>query len=168
MLDENGKVLEAKTFDAQAMQDGLVFQNGSSSCGHTGVRTFSGYGVSLSSLVSQLSTEVGAGDSVKFRVTDGTPPDYYSRWNKVWDYEELFCERYFLDSVYTDAAVKQAFIDAASQEASDAPENTAFRRAAAEATVKAGSTPCFRRGIRRPCSTARTSPRSPPLLPLRA
>ena len=140
VLDENGKVLEAKTFDAQAMQDGLVFQNGSSSCGHTGVRTFSGYGVSLSSLVSQLSTEVGAGDSVKFRVTDGTPPDYYSRWNKVWDYEELFCERYFLDSVYTDAAVKQAFIDAASQEASDAPENTAFRRAAAEATVKAGTT----------------------------
>ena len=51
---------------------------------------------------------MGAGDSVKFRVTDGTPPDYYSRWNKVWDYEELFCERYFLDSVYTDAAVMMA------------------------------------------------------------
>lgn len=140
VLDESGKVLETKEFSKEDMQNGLKFQNGSSSCGHTGVRTFSGYGVSLSDLISNLETEVGAGDSVKFRVTDGTPPDYYSRWNKVWDYEELFCERYFLDAVYTDKDVQSAFIAAASQDASSAPENTAFRKAAAEAAVKAGTT----------------------------
>lgn len=140
VLDESGNVLETKTFDAQAMQDGLVFQNGTSACGHTGVRTWSGYGVPVSDLLAQLKTEIGAGDSVKFRLTDGKGVNGYSPWDKVWDYEELFCERYFLDSLYTDNTVKEAFVKAASQDASDAPEDVAFRRAAAEATVKADTT----------------------------
>lgn len=130
---EDSAVTKTVNFTEDEVNDMLTFQNGSSSCGHTGVRTFSGWGVPITTLLEKAGIDFEPGDTLKMRCTDGDGTDKYYWRGGTWTYEELLGnQRYFLSSLYEDANVQAKFIEAA-QNAAEAPENTAFRQAAAAA-----------------------------------
>ena len=130
---DNSAVTKTVDFTEEQVNDMLTFQNGSSSCGHTGVRTFSGWGVPITTLLERAGIDFEPGDTLKMRCTDGDGTDKYYWRGGTWTYEELLGnQRYFLSSLYEDANVQAKFIEAA-KNAAEAPENTAFRQAAAAA-----------------------------------
>ena len=130
---DNSAVTKTVDFTEEQVNDMLTFQNGSSSCGHTGVRTFSGMGVPITTLLEKAGITFEPGDTLKMRCTDGDGDDKYYWRGGTWTYEELLeNQRYFLSSLYTDDDVQNLFIEAAAN-AAEAPENTAFRQAAAAA-----------------------------------
>lgn len=130
---EESSVAKTVNFTEEEVNDMLTFQNGSSSCGHTGVRTFSGWGVPITTLLEKSGITFEPGDTLKMRCTDGDGTDKYYWRGGEWTYEELLGnQRYFLSSLYEDKDVQAKFIEAA-QNAAEAPENTAFRQAAAAA-----------------------------------
>ena len=133
--DGSADAAASKTVDftEEEVNEMLTFQNGSSSCGHTGVRTFSGWGVPITALLEKAGIAFEPGDTLKMRCTDGDGDDKYYWRGGTWTYEELLGDqRYFLSSLYTDEDVQAKFIEAAAN-AAEAPENTAFRQAAAAA-----------------------------------
>lgn len=133
--DGSADAAASKTVDftEEEVNEMLTFQNGSSSCGHTGVRTFSGWGVPITALLEKAGIAFEPGDTLKMRCTDGDGTDKYYWRGGTWTYEELLGDqRYFLSSLYTDESIQAKFVEAAAN-AAEAPENTAFRRAAAAA-----------------------------------
>lgn len=133
--DSSTSAAVSKTVDftEEQVNNLLEFQNGSSSCGMTGVRTFSGMGVPITTLLEEAGITFEPGDTLKMRCTDGDGTDKYYWRGGSWTYEELLGnQRYFLSSLYTDEAVQDLFIKAATNP-EEAPDNTAFRLAAAAA-----------------------------------
>ena len=76
------------------------FHNGSSQCGMTGFRTFSGMGVPVRTLLEQAGVTVGTTDAFEIDVTDhyGVNTHNYSSL--------LGGDRYFFQSIYDDQEVK--------------------------------------------------------------
>ncbi len=107
IVDEDG---DAKTTDDQkvvktyskADLDAMsTFSNGSSQCGMTGFRTFSAKGVALSDLFKDAGVSVSATDKFKLDTTDD--------FGKGFTYDQLFGNRYFLQSIYDDQEVKDTY-----------------------------------------------------------
>ena len=107
IVDEDG---DAKTTDDQKViktytkdqMDALSsFSNGSSQCGMTGFRTFSAKGVALSDLFKDAGVSVSATDAFKLDTTDD--------FGRTFSYDQLFGDRYFLQSIYDDQEVKDTY-----------------------------------------------------------
>lgn len=90
------------TEDQLKAMEGFGFYNGSSQCGMTGFRTFSGYGVSLETLMAAAGVEPSEKDSYLIDTSD--------HYGNSQTYQSLFgVDRYFLASIYTDQDVKDAY-----------------------------------------------------------
>ncbi len=109
IVDEDG---DAKTTDDQkvvktyskAELDAMSsFSNGSSQCGMTGFRTFSAKGVSLEKLFADAGVSVSATDAFKLDTTDN--------FGRTFSYDQLFGDRYFLQSIYDDQEVKDTYAE---------------------------------------------------------
>lgn len=104
------------TFTQEEMAELASFQNGSSQCGMTGFRTFSGNGVSLTDLlkIAVEKTTVEGIDSVDDLIDED---DHFliettDQYGNDFTYEELFgTTRYFLQSVYDDDEVKATYAE---------------------------------------------------------
>lgn len=125
---------DKETVKATLTQDDLKkmksygWQNGSSQCGMTGVRTFSGNGATLKDIFKEAGVDFGEGDKLTINTTDDFPASY--------TYDQIF-DRYFIQGVYDDPTVEDAYKNAATAEGDAATGSTiAFRRAAAESAVK--------------------------------
>ena len=104
VVEEDGTETTVRTFTQDEMEALASFQNGSSQCGMTGFRTFSGYGVSLTDLLELADVEVSADDYFLVQTTD--------QYGNEFTYEELFgTTRYFLQSVYDDEEVKATYAE---------------------------------------------------------
>lgn len=133
-VDENGNgtVDEGevkKTFTAEELNAMKIFQNGSSQCGMTGFRTFSAFGVPMSTLIEKAGVTVSATDSFKLDTTDN--------FGSTFTYDQLFGTRYFLQSVYDDAEVKAVY-DQVNSDASSGSD-VALRRILAEKALEDNS-----------------------------
>jgi uncharacterized repeat protein (TIGR02543 family) len=84
-----------KTWTSDELDEMATFANGSSQCGMTGFRTFSGTGVSLSDLLSDAGVEVSDSDYFLLDTSD--------HYGNNFTYDELFnTTRYFLSGIYED------------------------------------------------------------------
>ena len=93
-----------KTWTAEELAAMSDYANGSSQCGMTGFRTFSGEGVTLTNLLKEANVTVSADDSFLLDTTD--------QYGNTFTYKELFgTDRYFLGSIYTDQDVKDTYAE---------------------------------------------------------
>lgn len=90
-----------KTYTKDQMDALSSFSNGSSQCGMTGFRTFSAKGVALSDLFKDAGVSVSATDAFKLDTTDD--------FGRTFSYDQLFGDRYFLQSIYDDQEVKDTY-----------------------------------------------------------
>lgn len=111
---------------------GYGFHNGSSQCGMTGFRTFSGWGVSVTDLLEAAGVSVGATDSFLLDTSD--------HYGNTFTYDQLFGgERYFLQSVYDDQEVKDTYARLVSSD-NQAGATIELRRLLAAKALEDGST----------------------------
>ncbi len=90
------------TEDQLKAMSGYGFYNGSSQCGMTGFRTFSGHGVPVEDLMEAAGVEPSEKDSYLIDTAD--------HYGNKQTYESLFgVDRYFLQSIYTDKDVKDTY-----------------------------------------------------------
>ncbi len=92
-----------KTYTKDEMDALSSFSNGSSQCGMTGFRTFSAKGVSLEKLFADANVSVSATDAFKLDTTDD--------FGSMFTYDQLFGDRYFLQSIYDDQEVKDTYAE---------------------------------------------------------
>ena len=101
-LKVNGEIAKIITSEDLRNEESYEFQNGSSQCGMTGFRTFSGMGVPVTDLLEECGIELAPGDTITFECTDD--------FNKTFTYDELFGQtRYFMQSAYDDPEVKEVY-----------------------------------------------------------
>jgi uncharacterized repeat protein (TIGR02543 family) len=120
----------AATFSKDDIESMSTFQNASSQCGMTGFRTFSAKGVALSDLFEKAGVSVSATDSFKFDTTDN--------FGKTFTYDEIFGQRYFMQSIYDDQEVKDTYAKLVASD-DQAGATVALRRLLAEKAVEDGS-----------------------------
>lgn len=92
-----------RTFTADEIAEMSSFQNGSSQCGMTGFRTFSAVGVSLADLLEAAGVEPAETDSYYLDTTDN--------FGSTFTYDQMFGTRYFLQSIYDDQDMKDAYAE---------------------------------------------------------
>lgn len=92
-----------KTFTQDEIKSMSSFQNGSSQCGMTGFRTFSAVGVPVSELISAAGVQVSQTDSFKLDTTDD--------FGRMFTYDQLFGDRYFMKSIYDNQDVKKKYAE---------------------------------------------------------
>ena len=95
--DTTGDQTVAGSWTADELKDlgGFGFQNGSSQCGMTGFRTFSGNGVSLADLLEECGVTVSESDAFLLDTSD--------HYGNNFTYDSLFgAQRYFLAGIYDD------------------------------------------------------------------
>lgn len=90
-----------KTYTKDEIDAMSSFQNGSSQCGMTGFRTFSAMGVPVADLIEDAGITVSETDAFKLDTTDD--------FGRMFTYSQLFGDRYFLQSIYTDQEVKDTY-----------------------------------------------------------
>lgn len=91
-----------KSWDSKEIEEMATFANGSSQCGMTGFRTFSGMGVSLNDLLKDAKVTVSDSDYFLLDTSD--------HYGNNFTYDELFgTTRYFLESVYDDKDVAKTY-----------------------------------------------------------
>lgn len=128
---DDRQVVKTWTQEELEAMEGYGFHNGSSQCGMTGFRTFSGYGVSLEDLLADAGVAVGEDDGFLIETTD--------QYGNEFDYDTLFgVDRYFLQAAYDDPEIK-AIYDTVTSDA-DAGSMTELRRALAEKALADGTT----------------------------
>ncbi|WP_158539833.1 InlB B-repeat-containing protein [Gordonibacter sp. 28C] len=97
VVEEDGTENRVASWTADELEglDGFGFQNGSSQCGMTGFRTFSGNGVSLAGLLADAGVEVSESDAFLLDTSD--------HYGNNFTYDSLFgAQRYFLAGIYDD------------------------------------------------------------------
>ena len=93
--EEDGTQTTVKTWTSDELKEMATFANGSSQCGMTGFRTFSGEGVVLKDLLDEAGVDVSADDYFLLDTSD--------HYGNKFTYDELFnTTRYFLKSIYDD------------------------------------------------------------------
>ena len=99
IIDEDGNAATTedqkvvKTWTSDEIEAKAVFANGSSQCGMTGFRTFSGNGISLSDLLKEAGVEVSDSDYFLLDTSD--------HYGNNFSYDQLFgTPRYFLSAIY--------------------------------------------------------------------
>ncbi|MCD8365699.1 MAG: InlB B-repeat-containing protein, partial [Clostridiales bacterium] len=97
--DGNSKTTDDQTvaysWTSEEIEELSEFANGSSQCGMTGFRTFSGEGVSLTDLLDIAGVEISETDTYLLDTTD--------QYGNTFTYDELFgTTRYFLSGIYDD------------------------------------------------------------------
>lgn len=120
-----------KTWTSKEIEDLAEFANGSSQCGMTGFRTFSGNGVSLTKLLEIAGVEVSDSDYFLLDTSD--------HYGNTFTYDALFnTTRYFLSAIYDEgfAEIYEGLVD----EDDMAGSTIALRRYLAEQCVKNEST----------------------------
>ena len=118
-----------KSWTSEEIAEKAVFANGSSQCGMTGFRTFSGMGVSLKDLLAEAGVEVSESDSFLLDTSD--------HYGNKFTYAQLFgTTRYFLDCIYEDDFAD--FYDSLISDGADeeAGSTIALRRYLAEQCLK--------------------------------
>ena len=125
-------VAKSWTKDELEDMDAFEFANGSSQCGMTGFRTFSGNGISLKALLADAGVTVSNTDYFLLDTTD--------HYGNEFTYEELFdTTRYFMESIYTDKDMKDKYAELMEAEDQDAA-TIELRRALAAKAVEHNST----------------------------
>ena len=128
---DDRQVVKTWTQEELEAMEGYGFHNGSSQCGMTGFRTFSGYGVSLEDLLADAGVAVSEDDGFLIETTD--------QYGNEFDYDTLFgVDRFFLQAAYDDPEIK-AIYDTVTSDA-DAGSMTELRRALAEKALADGTT----------------------------
>ena len=100
VVDEDGTRTTVKSWTADEIEAMASFANGSSQCGMTGFRTFSGMGVSLDDLLKQAGVSVSESDYFLMDTSD--------QYGNYFTYADLFgTTRYFLKGIYDDDFYEQ-------------------------------------------------------------
>ncbi len=112
-----------KSWSSAELAELAEFANGSSQCGMTGFRTFSGEGVSIKKLLELAGTEVSDSDYFLLDTSD--------HYGNYFTYDDLFgVDRYFLSTIYSDEF--KAFYKDLVESDSDSGSIVALRRYLAE------------------------------------
>ena len=134
IVDEDGNTATTddrtvvKSWTSDEIAEIAEFANGSSQCGMTGFRTFSGDGVSIEKLLELAETEVSDSDYFLLDTSD--------HYGNYFTYENLFgVDRYFLSTIYTDEF--KAFYDELVSSDSSSGGIIALRRYLAEHATEA-------------------------------
>lgn len=120
-----------KTWSSEEIENLAEFANGSSQCGMTGFRTFSGTGVSLVDLLDMANVEISDSDYFLLDTSD--------HYGNNFTYDELFnTTRYFLRCIYDEdfAGIYDSLVD----EDDEAGSTIALRRYLAEQCLEDEST----------------------------
>ena len=129
--DEDGTQTTVKSWTSDEITDMSTFANGSSQCGMTGFRTFSGEGVALKDLLKEAGVEVSADDYFLLDTSD--------HYGNKFTYDELFnTTRYFLKGIY-DENFADVYNELVSSD-DDAGATLTLRRYLAEQCLEDGST----------------------------
>lgn len=122
-----------KEYTREDIEEMAEFHNGSSQCGMTGFRTFSGMGVPVRTLLEQAGVTVGTTDAFEIDVTDhyGVNTHNYSSL--------LGGDRYFFQSIYDDQEVKDTYAQLV-QSDDQAGATVELRKILAEKALEDGST----------------------------
>ncbi|WP_302963547.1 InlB B-repeat-containing protein [uncultured Adlercreutzia sp.] len=121
--------MEVAVLSAEDIADMSSFANGSSQCGMTGFRTFSAVGAPVADLLDSVGIEYSEDDAFKLQTTDN--------FGSTFTYDQLFGERYFLQSVYDDPEVAEVYNRLASD--ASAGSDTELRRLLASKAKEAGT-----------------------------
>jgi uncharacterized repeat protein (TIGR02543 family) len=130
--DEDGSQEVVKTWTIDELDAMSSYANGSSQCGMTGFRTFSGIGVSLKDLLEDAGVTVSDDDYFLLDTSD--------HYGNEFTYDELFnTTRYFLSSIYDDEEVIKTYQELVKED-DEAGATIELRKALAQAALKANST----------------------------
>ena len=122
----------AKSWTSDEIEKMSTFANGSSQCGMTGFRSFSGMGVSLKDMLNEAGVTVSEDDYFLLDTSD--------HYGNKFTYDELFnTTRYFLSSVYNDEEVADTYHELVKSD-DEAGATTALRRLLAEKAKEAETT----------------------------
>ena len=137
IVDEDGSAdttedqTVVKSWSSEEIAEMAEFANGSSQCGMTGFRTFSGDGVSLNDLLEKAGVEVSDSDYFLLDTSD--------HYGNNFTYDQLFgTTRYFLSSIYDESFAD--FYDSLVDSDDDAGSTIALRRYLAEQCIANEST----------------------------
>lgn len=121
--EEDGTQTTVASWSSEEIQEMATFANGSSQCGMTGFRTFSGMGVTLKDLLEDAGVTVSEDDYFLLDTSD--------HYGNNFTYDQLFgTTRYFLEGIY-DEGFEDIYHELVSQD-DEAGANRALRRYLAE------------------------------------
>ncbi|MGN0295314.1 MAG: InlB B-repeat-containing protein [Lachnospiraceae bacterium] len=137
IIDEDGKDETTddrkvvKSWTSEEIEKMSTFANGSSQCGMTGFRTFSGNGVSLADLLKDAEVEVSDSDYFLLDTSD--------HYGNKFTYDQLFgTARYFMSCIYDEDFAD--FYSSLVENDDEAGSTIALRRYLADQCLKNNST----------------------------